>query len=407
VAVIETSSAVAGRRHPSERGSGKVQGMTTETISLLQELQERIRSGGPITFRDYMESALYHPRHGYYVNLVPGDGAHYATSPSVSSWFGRLVAQELRRMWEEIGRPNPFTAVEIGAGQGDLAAAAIQAAGPLAEALRWRFIEPMPDVKKLQRMHLDREVSRAEWAEDLDELPPVVGCIIANEVLDNFPVHVFQVVGEGQVQEIYVDLEGDRLVERLGPLSDPALAGPTGEASAHLSEGDRFEVSPGFDHWCRQAARSLKRGYLLLIDYGDEEPDVWKMGPGGSIATFGPAGKGKAPLDYPGSQDVTADVNFSALNRAARAAGFEPKPIVNQGPWLLSLGLAEVAHNYYRSAQKAAQNGEDEKAVILMAERSLVLKLAKEGGLGEAWVFLAGKDAPLSWIQEEPGAKGL
>lgn len=379
--------------------AGRVHVMTTEEGSLIDELRERIRSEGPITFRDYMQSALYHPRHGYYVNLVPGEGAHYATSPSVSSWFGRLVVQEVRRMWETLGRPNPFTVVEVGAGQGDLAAAAIQAAGPLGDALRWRFIEPMPDVRKLQRRHLDRAASKAEWAGDLEELPPVVGCVIANEVLDNFPVHVLQAVGDGQIQEVYVDLDGDLLVERLGPLSDPALAGPVAEASPHLRKGDRFVVAPGFKDWCRQADRALKRGYLVVIDYGDEEPDIWQLGPTGGVATFGPAGKGSTPLENPGTQDISTDVNFSALAHAARAAGFEPKPIVNQGPWLLSLGLADVAHNYYRSAQKAQQQGDHEKAMTLLAERSLVLKLAKEGGLGEAWVFLAGKDAPIPWLE--------
>jgi SAM-dependent MidA family methyltransferase len=376
--------------------------MTTETASLFDELRERIRSEGPITFRDYMAAALYHPRFGYYVNIVPGAGAHYATSPSVSSWFGRLVAQEVRRMWETLGRPNPFTVVEVGAGQGDLAAPAIQAAGPMREALRWRFIEPMPDVRKLQRRHLADVQANLEWAGSLDELPPVVGCVIANEVLDNFPVHVLQAVRDGEVQEVYVDLYGGRLVERLGPLSDPVLADPAGRASPYLNPGDRFEVSPMFDEWCGQAARCLEHGYLLVIDYGDEEPDIWKLGPSGGIATFGPRGKGRIPLEDPGTQDVTADVNFSALARAARAAGFDPKPLINQGPWLLSLGLADVAHNYFRSAQKVAESGDHEKAVTLMAERAQVLKLAKEGGLGEAWVFLAGKDAPLPWI-EDPG----
>ncbi|MDQ4148930.1 MAG: SAM-dependent methyltransferase [Actinomycetota bacterium] len=379
--------------------------MSEQAGLLLEELRERIRTDGPMTFRDYMEATLYHPEHGYYVNIVPGAGAHYATSPSVSSWFGRLVAQELRRMWETLDRPRPFTVVEVGAGQGDLALPAIEAAGPMADALRWRFIEPMPEVRKLQRRHLGEAITKAEWAADLDELPSVVGCIIANEVLDNFPVHVLQALGDGEVQEVYVDLDGDRLVERLGPLSDPGLKARAEEASPHLREGDRFEVSPALEEWCRKAARTLKRGYLLVIDYGDEEPDVWRLGPGGSVTTFGPNGKGKAPLDDPGTQDVTADLNFSALARAARAAGFDPKPIVNQGPWLLSLGLAEVAHNYFRSAKRAAEAGEDEKAVTLMAERAQVLKLAKEGGLGEAWVFLASKGAPLTWIQEEGAAE--
>lgn len=378
--------------------------MTAETASLLDELRARIRDKGPITFHDYMEAALYHPKYGYYVNLVPGDGAHFATSPSVSSWFGRMVAQELRRMWETLERPYPFTVIEIGGGQGDLAAPAMQAAGPLADALRWRFVEPMPHVRDIQRRHLNREAAKAEWAADLEELPPVVGCILANEVLDNFPVHVLESAGGGQFQELYVDVEGDGLVERLGPLSDDSLAVAAAQADPHMSKGDRFEVSPALEEWLVQAAGMLKRGYLLLIDYGDEEPDIFKLGPAGGVATFGPAGKGRSPLENPGGQDVTADVNFSALARAARKAGFDPRPIINQGPWLVSLGLTDVAQMYRRSAQKAVDEGDDEKAVTLMAERSQLLKLAKEGGLGEAWVFLAAKDAPLPWIQQEAGS---
>jgi len=84
--------------------------------SLLQELQERIRSTGPMPFVDYMQLALYHPRHGYYTTRVPGHGVDYATAPTITPWFGRLVRRELHRMWEALGQPDPFTIVEVGAG---------------------------------------------------------------------------------------------------------------------------------------------------------------------------------------------------------------------------------------------------------------------------------------------------
>ncbi len=366
---------------------------------LHSELRDRL-SAGPMTFAEYMHEALYHPAHGYYTNLVPGDGAHYATSPSVSPWFGRLIARELQRMWEALDRPDLFTVIEMGAGQGDLAAGAMEAAGPLGSALRWRFVERFDEVRQLQHRRLGRAASRAEWASAIEEFPPATGCVVANEVFDNFPVHVLCGFGDGGVGEIYVGLDGDELIEVVGPLSDPALEPVAADAAPHLGEGDRFEMCPGLEEWCRKASGAIERGYLMIIDYGDEEPDIWQTGSNGTIVTFGPGGKGRSALSGPGLQDITADVNFSALSRAASVAGFQPKPVVNQGPWLLSLGLLDVAHHLYRAAAEAVERGRHENAMGLFGDRSRVLKLAAEGGLGEALVLMASKNAPLDWIEE-------
>ena len=100
-----------------------------------------------------------------------------------------------------------------------------------------------------------RRAAQAEWATEPDELPPVVGCVLANEVLDNFPVHVLQKAGEEQLLEVYVTLEGDQLVEQLGLLSNAALAEPTQQAAVYLGEGDRCEVCLGLPEWCLQAVQ--------------------------------------------------------------------------------------------------------------------------------------------------------
>jgi SAM-dependent MidA family methyltransferase len=129
-----------------------------------------------------MRLALYHPLHGYYATRVPVHGADYRTSPSISPWFGRLVAQALCAVWEELGRPDPFWVIEVGAGLGDLAAGAIEAAGPLAGALRWRFVEQFERVAAWQRRRLGRAAQRAEWTSALGGGPPVEGCVLANAV---------------------------------------------------------------------------------------------------------------------------------------------------------------------------------------------------------------------------------
>src|SRR6266851_5613164 len=124
------------------------------TVSLMEELRDYIRSSGPIPFESFMRRVLYHPQFGYYASRVPGAGGDYGTSPSLTPWFGRLVARELASMWEAMGRPATFTVVEAGAGRADLAAAALEGAGDLAGVLRWRIVEHFSAVAALQRDRL-------------------------------------------------------------------------------------------------------------------------------------------------------------------------------------------------------------------------------------------------------------
>src|SRR3989442_15184659 len=107
--------------------------------SLLGDVRERIRSGGPVPFESFMRLALYHPRFGYYATRVPGSGGDYGTAPSLTPWFGRLVARELRAMWDALGRPDPFTVIEAGAGRAGLPPARPQAAGHFRGGPPWRF----------------------------------------------------------------------------------------------------------------------------------------------------------------------------------------------------------------------------------------------------------------------------
>ncbi|MGH2770608.1 MAG: class I SAM-dependent methyltransferase, partial [Actinomycetota bacterium] len=80
--------------------------------TIKEEIRQRIRSGGPIPFAEFMRLTLYHPAHGYYARRVPGPTSDFSTSPSISPWFGRLLARHLEHMWVALGRPNPFTVVE-------------------------------------------------------------------------------------------------------------------------------------------------------------------------------------------------------------------------------------------------------------------------------------------------------
>lgn len=366
--------------------------------ALLDEIADRIRGTGPLAFDSFMRLALYHPVHGYYATRVPGEGGHYGTSPSVSPWFGRLVARELEGMWRALDRPGDFTVTEVGAGRADLVASALAGAGEaFSGSLHWRIVEQFDAVAALQARRLGADATRVEWAPQLGDRPAGAGCVLAHEVLDNFPVHVLESEPAEppgaipEVREVYVDLEGERLVERLGPPSDPALAGgPAGSAPARR----RFEVRADLDGWLEAAARTIGRGYLLLIDYGDSEEDLWAKNPEGTIVTYGPEGFGHDPLEDPGSRDITADVNFSAVERAARRCGFIPQLFVTQRDWLGALGLPAAAGDLERAADAAWAEGRNADALAADEELALLRTLAARMGLGDIMVFRAAKDAP-------------
>lgn len=336
-----------------------------------------------------MQLALYDPEHGYYSNRVPGNGSHYTTSASAGPWFGRFVGKELQRMWEALGRPAPFTVIEVGAGLATLAKEAIEHSGELREALRWRFVEQFEAVQRMQESTLGPAADCAEWASSLDG-PPAVGCVLANEVLDNFPFHVMEHTAGG-VREVFVEVDDGRLRRVLRPPS-PGLVDQTAlDAAADLEPGDRFEVCPGIDPWCRQAAAVLDRGYLLVIDYGDEQPDIWRRGPQGTITAYGPRKLGPDPLHAPGSKDITADVDFTAVEAAATAAGFDMELLALQRFWLVSLGLPAVVESLMQQSRDAAAYGRHVEAADLEEQSRQVAALADPDGLGGCLVFRASK----------------
>ncbi|HEX9317262.1 MAG TPA: SAM-dependent methyltransferase, partial [Actinomycetota bacterium] len=365
---------------------------------LLEEVHERIHAGGPLPYDAFMRLVLYHPDGGYYATRVPGSGGDYGTSPSLTPWFGRLVKRELSAMWDAVGRPDPFTVVEVGAGRADLAAAVLESAGHFRGALRWRFVERFGEIADLQRGRLGALAASAEWSEQLGpgpHAPAGSGCVLAHEVLDNFPVHVLEVTPSGDVHEVYVGEEHGRLIEHLGPLSDPALRSAAEAAQATLSPGHRLEVNLDLDGWMGEAAAAVARGYLLIVDYGDVEPDLWLRNPGGTMVTYGTDGFREEPLADPGLRDVTAEVHFSAVDRAARRHGFEPQLYCSQRDWLASLGHGALAEGLERAADRAAADGRHTDAMAIEADLSELRCLVGHMGYGDIRVFRAAKAAPV------------
>ena len=354
---------------------------------LLYLLRRQIRTSGPMRFDEFMNLVLYSDPHGYYRSHVPGADSDYRTSPSLTPWFGRLVYKHLVTTWEALGSPETFTVAEAGAGNGDLAASAVaEADGAFSEALHWVFVDPVDTVAGLQKSRFG-SASRFAWAQDLSELSGITGVVLANEVLDNFPFRIFEVRSHGPV-EVRVDTVRHHLAEVPFPVGEEveALIAP---ALDHLEEGDRFELRTNVDRWVVQAAKVLDRGHLLVVDYGDLEPDIWTRRPSGSMVTYKRGELGFDPLQEVGDADITAHVNFSSLTRAAQDAGLNPGPLQTQRDWLQTLGIKDVVAEYRRLESKAQAEARHGDYLGLMSERSRVEMLAGRGGLGDYLVFTA------------------
>ena len=300
---------------------------------------DSIRSKGPISFRDFMETALYYPGHGNYTS--PGDkigkGGDYYTSPCLGNLFGQMIAKQIEEVWELLNR-KPFSIVEYGAGQGTLCYDILQQLktnAVLYNQLRYVIIEKSEEMKQRQVKLLKDKV---EWYDDIAFVGNFNGCILANEVLDNFAVH--QVLMQDELMEIFVDYDND-FKETLSPAGEK-LKNYLSALKIELPNGYRTEINLEATKWIKNIAGALNEGVVLTIDYGYGSKELY--GPNrksGTLLCYHKHTINEAFYRNPGEQDITAHVNFSALKYFGEQSGLTFGGFTNQAQFLLSLGLCD------------------------------------------------------------------
>jgi SAM-dependent MidA family methyltransferase len=357
------------------------------TSTLGNRLRHRIREQGPVPFAEFMEAALYDPDDGFYQRDPGGGGEHFLTSPRASPAFGVLVARQVGEFWALLDRPDPFVVVEVGAGDGTLARQIVEFVSPdLHPALRYVAAE-RGSAGREAMAGLDVVV-----VESVEEAPDgFVGCVIANELMDNVPFHWLRREEDGLV-EIRVGLDGDAFVPVPGPLSSSELEGwgrdlnPGQERLAQVEAGRLFE----------RAAARLGRGYLWLVDYG--------FGEGGRPTSPHGYRRHRQELDLPalladpGTHDITAGVEFGPLVERARAAGLAVWGPVRQREALMALGYRDLEESALSRQGEALNAGRGGEAVRIRGARSRAELLIDPAGLGGFLVLGAGRgvDVPPS-----------
>ncbi len=301
---------------------------------------EEIKSKGPITFRRFMELALYHPEYGYYSRGPSiGKNGDFFTSSSVGDIFGRTLAHAFKEMLDVVGTTD---LVEMGAGTGDLAADILGEFADRGWPVRYTIVEKSGLFRERERSRLGTFDVRV--VESVRDLSPLCGVFFSNELVDAFPVHMVRKEG-GKLWEVYVDYR-DGFVEVLGEPSDPRIEEFFAIQGVELDEGFTTEVNLDMLSWLEDVAGVLERGFLVTIDYGYNSLEYYSpVRSRGTLMCYYRHTASENPYERVGEQDITSHVNFSVLARYGERLGFRVVGFTNQANFLIDAGILNLARD--------------------------------------------------------------
>ena len=372
-----------------------------------QEIRDLIQKHGRITFAQFMQACLYSPRGGFYSSRGTRISTHFGTSPTSHPVFGALIARQLEQMWHLLGDPPVFHVIEVGSGDGALAQSIVHACWRMAPRLaqvlyyvaadyepRWLPSPDHPfawdngtgDGMSPSRRDAILGVQRVK-TEGLRAFRNVVGCILCNELIDNFPVHRFAIQG-GRVKEVFVTLAGGNLTEVLDEPSSPRIEERLTSLGLSLPEGYRGEVNLAMEDWTGQLVQALDRGFILTIDYGQLATDLYSLQNNqGTLVCYHRHVVSSDPYQHIGQQDMTCQVDFTSLMRLGDRHGLATVGYALQRQFLTNLGFSSCLDALQTQGLSAARTALSRMAMMALVDPEeygdfKVLAQAKGHGLG-------------------------
>ena len=371
-----------------------------------QEIRDLIQKNGRITFAQFMQACLYSPRGGFYSSRGNRISTHFGTSPTSHPVFGALIARQLEQMWHLLGDPPVFHVIEVGSGDGALAQSIVHAcwrmAPRLAQALYYVAADYEPRGLQSPDHTFDWDNGTGDWmspsrrdailgvqrvqTEGLRAFRNVVGCILCNELIDNFPVHRFAIQG-GRVKEVFVTSAGGNLTEVLDEPSSPRIEERLTSLGLSLTEGYRGEVNLAMEDWTGQLSRALDRGFILTIDYGQLATDLYSpQNSQGTLVCYNRHVVSSDPYQHIGQQDITCQVDFTSLMRLGdqhglATVGYALQSQFSDEPWLLLVPRCAPDARPIRRPDGTEPYGHDDL-----------------GGLGGVWRLQSACPSEREWV---------
>lgn len=352
-----------------------------------------------ITFADYMNLVLYHQNYGYYNSgaAIIGAKGDFFTSSSLGKDFGELLAIQFEQMWQNLGRPDPFYLVEMGAGNGELAKDILsyiqkQTDHLFKQALNYIIIERSPALLREQKKLLAsfNNVSWKSWSDIADD--SIVGCFFSNELVDAFPVHLVT-KNRDRLQEVYITLKQKRLTETVDSISTDKLKEYFDLIDIDLLDKQyppnyRTEVNLNALDWLQTVAIKLQHGYVLTIDYGYSAAKYYRPSRSqGTLQCYFQHRRHNNPYANLGYQDITAHVDFTALELHGKLYNLSKIGFTQQGLFLMALGLGNRLNELSSGKYDITQ---------IFQRRDALHQLIDPTGLGNFGVLIQGKNLTTS-----------
>jgi SAM-dependent MidA family methyltransferase len=349
-----------------------------------------------ITFADYMNLALYHPQHGYYSAGVVGIGKEgdFFTSSSLGADLGELLSEQFVEMWRNLGLPERFILLEMGAGLGFLADDILnylhQKYPDFFACLEYIIIETSPTLRDRQQTKINKQfydrVFWQSWEKIADN--SIIGCCFSNELIDAFPVHQIA-IENNSIKEVYITYDAGEFKEIYDEPSTEAIEEYFTFIDIDFSQNKypdnyRTEVNLAALSWLETVSKKIDRGYLLTIDYGyTAEKYYHPQRSRGTLKCYYQHHHHDNPYINIGRQDITTHVDFTALEKRGNLFDLNTIGKTKQGMFLMALGLGDRLDMLSRGGYSFQE---------IMQRRDALHQLIDPMGLGGFEVLIQGKN---------------
>ena len=381
--------------HPNARTRPSAPPLSWVPTPAYRTIAHLIRErGAPISFREFMHIALYGDS-GYYTT-IRNRRADYLTSPQTHSQFGACIARCLHRMWTTMGKPDRFSILELGPGDGSLWRDASNEIDRAAD-------QGLPDAQQFQdavryeshdvQLDESRTQNATTAQSDRHTVAHPFQCTLSNELLDAFPVNRY-IIQESKLLQLMVDIGADgKLHEVAHPIPDNAVTPDLGRPVSDFPDGYILEFAPGIRDWAYQVHQSVPRGYVLTIDYGHPRNILYRTDRvGGTLRCYKDQILGSDPFREVGQQDITAHVDFTLVDESLAQFNFKPTtPLMTQTDFLYCYGYGDAVKVTRRKLVQARQT---DASQTLKSDLASLMALTDPRGLGGFKVTIHGRNVP-------------
>jgi len=364
---------------------------------LISIIKDRIKKEGEISFRDFMDMALYYPELGYYTSPEEKIGGYgdFFTASELDRAFGELLGKQFAQIYTKLEEKN-FQIVEIGAGKGYLAFDILQFLHEnhpqIFKNTTYIIIEKSPYHIKTQKEILS-VFENVEWVQDIIDFEDesITGVIFSNELFDSFPVHLIRKL-KGKIYEVFINVDEDNNVHEVLREAPEEILKYIKELNIDIPEGMQTEINLDASDYIQKIGKKLKKGFVITIDYGYPSGELYKpYRMRGTLLCYYRHRYSENFYENVGMQDITSHVNFSALKYYGMIAGLDFTGFTDQAHFLTNLGLMEIF-------EKLQEKNDYESFERLNRLKTLVLPK----GMGEKFkVLVQHKNV------KDPSIKGL